>query len=63
MIIDPYGRVSHKTRIFEERTVLADIPLWKETTFYDRHGEWFSWICIAISGLFMMMSALKRKTI
>jgi apolipoprotein N-acyltransferase len=60
MTIDPYGRVSHQTPIFEERTVIADLLVWSETTFYQRHGEWVGVMCVVVSG-FLLILALVRK--
>jgi apolipoprotein N-acyltransferase len=61
MIIDPFGRVSHQTPIFEEKTVLAELPLWSESTFYQRHGEWVGPLCCLVTGLLLAMAALKGK--
>lgn len=61
MVIDPYGRVSNKTPIYVRKGVLADLPLEKQITFYDRRGEWLSWTCVVVAGLFLMGAPFRRK--
>jgi len=61
MIIDPFGRVSNKTPIFVREGVVADLSLWKQTTFYTRRGEWLSWACVAVAGLFLIVAPFRRK--
>jgi apolipoprotein N-acyltransferase len=62
MIIDPFGRVSHETPIFEEHTVVADLPLWSQETFYQRHGEWAGPICCLIAVVMLAAAVVKRKS-
>ncbi len=61
MIIDPFGRSSHQTPIFKEEAVLAELPLWSESTFYQRHGEWAGPLCCVIAGLMLAAAALRRR--
>lgn len=54
MLIDPYGRVSNRTRMFVRELVIGDIPLVSDaSTPYRRWGEWFSIISLAISSLLL----------
>ena len=43
MFIDPYGRTLASTSIFEQTTLIHDIPLRKGTTFFIKHGNIFSY--------------------
>jgi len=61
LIIDPFGRVGHETPIFEEQTVVADLPLWNQSTFYQRHGEWAGPACCLIAVAMLLMAVLRRK--
>jgi apolipoprotein N-acyltransferase len=61
LIIDPFGRTSDATPIFEEQVVVTDLPLWEEETFYNRHGEWISWFCMGLAGLFLILSIPRKK--
>src|SRR6266849_8662781 len=48
-VIDPYGRVV-STILRKIRTALdANYALTNVTTFYTRHGDWFSYLCAIIS--------------
>ncbi len=31
-------------------------------TFYHQHGDWFGWICVATTGLLMLLRIARRKT-
>jgi apolipoprotein N-acyltransferase len=42
MFVDPYGRITAKTKIYVQDVLTGRIPLRKETTFYTRHGDWFA---------------------
>jgi apolipoprotein N-acyltransferase len=61
MVIDPFGRVVKETPIFVKEKVMADLSLQKQTTYYDRKGEWLSWACVAVAGLFLMVAPFKRR--
>jgi apolipoprotein N-acyltransferase len=58
-LIDPRGRVLGRTVLFERRTLVGDVPLTGETTFYSRHGDVFAWTCLAAS-LLVTTLALAR---
>ncbi|HDN67395.1 MAG TPA: apolipoprotein N-acyltransferase, partial [Firmicutes bacterium] len=51
MFIDPYGRVSGATPIFTSRILVDTLPLRREETFFTRHGNLFSKVCVALSGI------------
>jgi len=49
--IDPFGRMIQRSGIFVDALLTQDITLGRGNTFYARHGDIFSYICI---GLLMM---------
>ncbi|HID96187.1 MAG TPA: apolipoprotein N-acyltransferase [Candidatus Latescibacteria bacterium] len=56
MFIDPYGRVSNRTGIFQRAIVLGSLPLGHERTFFTRHGNLFAKTCVGITiGLFLAL--------
>jgi apolipoprotein N-acyltransferase len=61
MIVDAFGRVIHKTPIFVKETVVADISLQKQDTFYARHGDWLSRACTIVAGLFLILAPWQRR--
>ncbi len=48
-LIDPRGRVLAGTQLFERRSLVGDVPLVRESTFYARHGDLFAWLCVAVT--------------
>jgi apolipoprotein N-acyltransferase len=44
-IVDPYGRVLARTRLFEEATVVGDVRFLAGQTFYGRTGDLFAYAC------------------
>lgn len=61
MLIDPFGRTSNRTPIFVKESVVVDLPLWEGGTFYARRGEWLSWVCVVVAGLFVVGAPFRRK--
>lgn len=65
--IDPYGRVSQATPLFQLATLVGEIQLRKSTTFYTRHGNLFanivSFILLMslITGLFIRKNPEKNE--
>jgi len=47
--IDPYGRTVARLPRKERSALVAPYALTSVTTFYARHGDWFSWLCAIIS--------------
>jgi len=61
MVIDPYGRIKLQTPIYVERALTAEVSMQNQSTFYNRHGEWLSWICCGITGLFLFGALFRKK--
>ena len=51
--VDPTGKIIAASPIFEEAALTAQIPLMSVSTLYTRFGDWFSLICVVVSGLFI----------
>jgi apolipoprotein N-acyltransferase len=61
MIIDPFGRIIHRTPIFVKERVVANLSLQRQDTFYARHGDWLSRACTVVAGLFLILAPLWRR--
>ena len=64
MVVDPYGRVLKKTKIFTRKLLLERLPLRRDLTLYTRFGDLFAWLCVGVSLLGFSASAkskLKRS--
>lgn len=48
-IVDPYGRVLARSRLFERETIVGDVRLLREVTVYGRIGDAFAYACIALT--------------
>ncbi|HUO24729.1 MAG TPA: apolipoprotein N-acyltransferase [Candidatus Aquilonibacter sp.] len=61
--IDPYGRVVARLRRKQRGGLVAPYALTSVTTFYTRHGDWFSWLCAIISvGALLTRFRFRKKT-
>ena len=71
--IDARGRIRDvfcdaRGSIYGEGVMIADIPVLNAgeaypQTFYNRHGDWFGWACVAVTLAFAVRSIkLRRKT-
>ena len=48
-VVDPWGRVRERTRLFDRTVLVREVPFVGETTFYTRHGDVFARACAAIA--------------
>jgi apolipoprotein N-acyltransferase len=48
-VIDPLGRVTVSTEMFERGTLVGRISASRESTLYARGGDWFAVLCVALS--------------
>jgi apolipoprotein N-acyltransferase len=55
MIIDPFGRVTARTPTFVETTLVGDLALPVEETFYSRHGDVAAAVFLAVSLVLMVL--------
>ena len=59
--IDPYGRVTHETELYTRTSIVGNVPLIEEKTFYTKHGDWFAQGCSLITGLFFLRFIFSRR--
>ncbi len=60
-VVDPWGRVLERTRLFDRTVLVRQVPFVAEKSFYTRHGDVFARACAAIAlalvtGSFMNLS-------
>ncbi len=48
-VIDPLGRVTVSTEMFERETIVGRISASRELTLYARGGDWFAVLCVVLS--------------
>jgi apolipoprotein N-acyltransferase len=53
--IDPSGRITATTPIFEDAVITRDIQILKEITIYTRFGDFFAFICLAAAALTLLI--------
>ena len=54
-LISPAGRVTLQGPIFVPLQLVGDVGLGAEATFYTRFGDVFAYICLTISGMFLLI--------
>ncbi|MDF1795057.1 MAG: hypothetical protein P1U63_00830 [Coxiellaceae bacterium] len=56
-LADAYGRIIANMPTTHDATsiITADVPLGFGNTFHTRHGNWFAWVCLALSTLILLM--------
>jgi apolipoprotein N-acyltransferase len=55
-IIDPWGRVVHKSRIMTEAYQVGTVTPLPGQTFYCRYGDIFSWVSLTLSLLVFILA-------
>lgn len=60
-IVDPWGRVTEKIEIGTEGFASGMITPNRRLTFYARHGDVFSILCLTMSAFFLILSLFKRR--
>jgi apolipoprotein N-acyltransferase len=57
LLADPYGRVTARLGIYEQGSLVSDLPLVSdERTFYTAHGDLLGWGSTCLAGLLIMLS-------
>jgi len=59
-LIDPYGRMSEVRGMFTQASIVGDVRLSNEETFYSRHGDVFARTCAGI-GVLLLLGAAARN--
>jgi apolipoprotein N-acyltransferase len=61
--IHPDGRILTATPIFTQQAVTGSIPLRTTTpTFYTQNGDVFSWGCVILTGIFLIVCRMTAST-
>ena len=60
ILIDPYGRRTRQTGLFERAVLHSDLPLRSDLTFYTRYGDIFALVCLVASVLLLLSAARNR---
>lgn len=59
-IIDPYGRILKRSELNQQLYLVESISGIKKMTVYTRFGDWFSYLNLTISALFLILSLIKK---
>ena len=59
-VVDPWGRVLERTRLFDTTVLVREVPFVSGTTFYTRHGDVFAHGCAA-AALALVAATLRRR--
>jgi apolipoprotein N-acyltransferase len=55
-IVDPYGHVIARTRLYEPAVVVGDARFLKDTTIYARTGDVFAYACAVLTALLLIVA-------
>jgi apolipoprotein N-acyltransferase len=59
-IIDPYGRILSQSKVDTRTLLTGSARPWKTMTFYARFGDVFSFLCLTMSAVFIILALFKR---
>ncbi|WP_417912439.1 apolipoprotein N-acyltransferase [Candidatus Electronema sp. TJ] len=60
--VAPTGAVIAESALFEDAALTESVPLLTEQTFFVKGGHWFGHVCLALSGIFLLINSwLTRK--
>ncbi|MEZ5317619.1 MAG: apolipoprotein N-acyltransferase [Vicinamibacterales bacterium] len=60
-VVDPYGRVTVRSRLFESDALTADVRLLDGRTLYNRLGDVVVWLSLAVSAIMVGVAVLRRR--
>ncbi|MDL2268418.1 apolipoprotein N-acyltransferase [Desulfosarcina sp. OttesenSCG-928-G17] len=60
-IVDPVGRVTRQTGLFQDAVMVERVPLLGETTLYTRFGDWLPRICLIVMGILLVAGWRRRR--
>ncbi|MFQ5905365.1 MAG: apolipoprotein N-acyltransferase [bacterium] len=61
MFVDPYGRVTGRTKTFVRVTESASIQSRMGETFYSRHGDVFAWAVVIVGFSLIGLTVVRRR--
>lgn len=59
--IDPFGRIKQRTQLYQTETLIQDISIAGQNSFYVRHGNIFANGNLILSILLLLITILRRK--
>ena len=61
-IVDPVGRIDHRTAQWTKASLVGKIPLMQGRTVYEIMGDWIGWVCaiIALLGIGRVVETMRR---
>jgi apolipoprotein N-acyltransferase len=60
-VIDPFGRISQTTQLYQEATVVADLPVLAEKSFYMRYGNLFPNAILILCGILVLLLPVGKR--
>lgn len=61
-VIDPFGRISKTTQLYQEATVVADLPVLTQKSFYVCHGNLFPDTILILCGILALLLPIRKRT-
>jgi apolipoprotein N-acyltransferase len=58
-VVDPWGRVLERTRLFDTTVLVREVPFVDERTFYVRYGDVFALACVAAT--LVLLAGTRRR--
>jgi apolipoprotein N-acyltransferase len=59
--IDPYGRIVASLPIDRRTVLIAPFAFRNDVTLYNLWGDWFCWVCLLFSVVFLALGAMPRE--
>jgi apolipoprotein N-acyltransferase len=60
-VVDPYGRVVARSRIFEQAVIVSQARFLQTSTFYARHGDVFAYASVVVTVAMLVFAAGSRR--
>ena len=60
-VVDPYGRVVARSRIFEQTVIVSQARFLQTSTFYARHGDVFAYASVVVSVAMLVFAPASRR--
>jgi apolipoprotein N-acyltransferase len=60
-VVDPYGRVVARSRIFEQAVIVSTARFLQTSTFYARHGDVFAYASVVMSVAMLVFAPASRR--
>jgi apolipoprotein N-acyltransferase len=59
-IIDSRGHIRGMTQLFTETYLAGEVRMGEGETIYNRYGDIFAWLCLALSAIFILLAFRKK---